>query len=482
MSTPLKNAIPAGAESDDSDDEWCIGFAPEKKSTCTEEAPHDVMHTQDNLLLLKRAISNGDTATVEHLLNNGMDVETRLSFEWTPLMCAVSVANYDLAKLLLNRGASANFSKDHWTVLMASCTASADEEKIVHCVELLLSRHADPNMVDRSQMTCLMLAARDGYSKVINLLLAYGANINLQDINGYTALAIAVQHGREGAVLKLVQLGADRTIMNKAGKIPADLAVLHNHTQISRILASSSHISTVEPFSSMEQNLSKFFMTNSESPSSKQSATKLDDLELLLHGLDLDCLTDIITDNDITWGELLTMEKEDLEKIGITDPEHQEKLLRTVQQMQLDKVDLDTLNQLGAAATGGEDFQNFLLSVQQQCCYLTETIHDVINRFPSHASQLVFSLDPKKEAQAICNELVMQTNDLHKEVTCLRNLIYKINEAEDCCRPPPPGSHGNWRMRYLTRVVLNSLKAAFLLLLYKAAGGKFYLHTYRSIY
>uniref|UniRef100_A0A665UI84 Ankyrin repeat, SAM and basic leucine zipper domain containing 1 n=1 Tax=Echeneis naucrates TaxID=173247 RepID=A0A665UI84_ECHNA len=397
------------------------------------------MHTQDNLLLLKRAISNGDTATVEHLLNNGMDVETRLSFEWTPLMCAVSVANYDLAKLLLNRGASANFSKDHWTVLMASCTASADEEKIVHCVELLLSRHADPNMVDRSQMTCLMLAARDGYSKVINLLLAYGANINLQDINGYTALAIAVQHGREGAVLKLVQLGADRTIMNKAGKIPADLAVLHNHTQVS-------HLGFV-----------RF-----------QICVVLLDSSLI--------------DNDITWGELLTMEKEDLEKIGITDPEHQEKLLRTVQQMQLDKVDLDTLNQLGAAATGGEDFQNFLLSVQQQCCYLTETIHDVINRFPSHASQLVFSLDPKKEAQAICNELVMQTNDLHKEVTCLRNLIYKINEAEDCCRPPPPGSHGNWRMRYLTRVVLNSLKAAFLLLLYKAAGGKFYLHTYRSIY
>lgn len=40
-----------------------------------------------------------------------MDVETRLGFEWTPLMCAVSVANYDLAKLLLDRGASANFSK-----------------------------------------------------------------------------------------------------------------------------------------------------------------------------------------------------------------------------------------------------------------------------------------------------------------------------------------------------------------------------------
>lgn len=40
-----------------------------------------------------------------------MDVDTKLGFEWTPLMCAVDVANYDLAKLLLDKGANASFSK-----------------------------------------------------------------------------------------------------------------------------------------------------------------------------------------------------------------------------------------------------------------------------------------------------------------------------------------------------------------------------------
>lgn len=40
-----------------------------------------------------------------------MDVETRLGFGWTPLMCAVGEANFDLAKLLLDRGANASFSK-----------------------------------------------------------------------------------------------------------------------------------------------------------------------------------------------------------------------------------------------------------------------------------------------------------------------------------------------------------------------------------
>lgn len=41
----------------------------------------------------------------------GLDVEMRLDFGWTPLMCAVSVADYNVAELLLERGADASFHK-----------------------------------------------------------------------------------------------------------------------------------------------------------------------------------------------------------------------------------------------------------------------------------------------------------------------------------------------------------------------------------
>lgn len=40
----------------------------------------------------------------------------------------------------------------------------------------------------RSQMTSLMLAARDGHSKVLNLLVSHGAEVNAQDSNGYTVI------------------------------------------------------------------------------------------------------------------------------------------------------------------------------------------------------------------------------------------------------------------------------------------------------
>ncbi|KAG7214426.1 hypothetical protein INR49_006383 [Caranx melampygus] len=562
MSSFMEYAFPAGEERDASDEEWDVDCCQEdRKSSHVKYV--DAVVPEDNVSVLKKAIS-------------GMDVETRLSFDWTPLMGAVSVANYDLAKLLLDRGARANFSKDNWTVLMASCTAPASEDKVARCVELLLSRNADVHMTDRSQMTCLMLAAREGYSKVINLLLSRGANINAQDVNGYTALSIAAQCGREEAVLKLLQLGADKTIRTKSGQSPVDLAHTFKHTQIVRILTSSPQAldgasllkTTSEHPSSMERTgttslrpvcvcrplldiqcsgpvqqvllnhcstrpfwLVRGFILRNESVVFKSecelsallSAIKLDDLELLLHGLNLGYLADTMTvhlleaegsgaavksfdsvtaercflshaqENDITWSYLLTMEKEDLEKIGITNPEHQQRLLSALQQMHLDTVDLDTIRQLGADASGygttsagpagpSEDLHNFLISVQQQCCYLTETIHDIINRFPRHTSQLVFSVDPNKEAQTVCNKLVIQTKDLQKEVTCLHDLIGQLNEAEDCCRPPRPGSRGNRRMRYLKRVVLSAVGATVFMMLYKAACWKVYLPVYRRVF
>ncbi|KAM4734537.1 ankyrin repeat, SAM and basic leucine zipper domain-containing protein 1 [Anableps anableps] len=461
-------AFPAGDESDGSNDEWDIGSFSENKTSGIKDLSSPELGGDSSISVLKKAISEGDTDTVKHLLDNGMDVETRLGFGWTPLLYAVSVGNYNLAKLLLDRGASANFSKDCWTVLMASCTASTSEDKIAHCVELLLSRSADPNVVDRSQMTCLMLAARDGYSKVISLLVSHGAEINVQDSKGYTALSLAVEHGKEDVVLKLLQLGADKTIRTKTGKSPADLAALFKHTQIARILASSSQLSAVPASTSMEETLSKLFKTNSDAPFSKESATKLDELELLLHGLNLGYLTDIMTENEITWSYLLTMEEEDFDKIGITDPVDQQKVLSALQQMHLDKVDLDKI-QLGTGENGSEDLQNFLLSVSHQCCYLTETLQDVISRFPRQASQLVISLDPKKEAQTVCNQLVVQTKDLQKEVTCLHNLLCQMDAARDCCQLPQPESHKRTRTWCVTGVGLSMLGAALVLFLFTSS-------------
>lgn len=39
----------------------------------------------------------------------GISIETSFQFGWTPLMCAASVANFAVVRLLLDRGANACF-------------------------------------------------------------------------------------------------------------------------------------------------------------------------------------------------------------------------------------------------------------------------------------------------------------------------------------------------------------------------------------
>ncbi|ROL43260.1 Protein Wnt-2 [Anabarilius grahami] len=492
MLNEIGYAFPAGDESDGSNDEWDIGYSDNKKKTCAEFSAQAHVNGEDKVSTLKRAITAGNVDLVRELLDGGLDVETRLGFGWTPLMCAVHVAHYELAELLLDHGASANFSRDNYTVLMAACTAtSASEEMICRCVALLLSRNADPNICNRSSMTCLMLAARDGYCQLINLLVSHGAELNFQNENGHTALIIAVQYGHQGAVLKLLQLGADKSIKTKSGKTAADMAKVFNYPEISRIFDSPELSAANANAQSKAEALFKFLKQNPHS-ACKESCSKLSDVELLLHGLNLDYLSDIMVDHDVTWSDLLIMEKGDLEKIGVTDPEDQKKILSAMEQMHLDKVDLDTLTPLNNIDSGIHALIQFDGSAHGACwdgginpalSRPTRAYHSFSHRktnkvtLRAHLSVLekivtpqrltvfttgsdrvlgeengclgkcsvkitlstsggmceplqefeivVLTCDPKKEAQALCTELVTQTGDLQKEILCLKTLLSK---------------------------------------------------------
>ncbi|XP_029951641.1 ankyrin repeat, SAM and basic leucine zipper domain-containing protein 1 [Salarias fasciatus] len=466
------HAIPAGQESDSGDD-FDMGDQLHENSAELIQAED----TEDTLRM-KAALMRGDTKTVAQLLDKGMDVETGLACGWTPLMYSVSAVHCEMTKLLLDRGASANSSKEDRTALMMCCTASATEDSIASCMELLLTRNADPNVVDRSGTSCLMMAARNGHSSVVNLLVSRGADIDLSNGEGYTALSVAVQYNRVEVVLKLLQLGADQTIRTRAGKSAALLAAELRRTQISRILSSS--LGAGPDQDSREELLSRFL--NSSAPSSAVSANKLSEVELLLHGLQLGHLVDVLNEHDVTWSDLVSMNEDDLQKVGIGDPSDQQKVLSTVKLMTLDQVDLDTISQLDTSTLGSEDLQNFLLGVSQQCCSLTEVLQDTIRHFPQQASQLVFSLDPKKEARALCRQLIVQASDLQKEATCLHNLLCQMADSTDAGLPGPgPGPAP--RGRSLTRVAVTMLaSASVLLLLCRAAGGNAGCFLSRSLH
>ncbi|KAK2096494.1 Ankyrin repeat, SAM and basic leucine zipper domain-containing protein 1 [Saguinus oedipus] len=104
----------------------------------------------------KKALTTGDVSLVLELLDSDVQkgiisVDATFRYGWTPLMYAASVANAELVRVLLDRGANASFEKDKQTILITACSAHGSEEQILKCVELLLSRNADPNAACRAE-------------------------------------------------------------------------------------------------------------------------------------------------------------------------------------------------------------------------------------------------------------------------------------------------------------------------------------------
>ena len=65
---------------------------------------------------------------MEALLDSGISVDSSFRCGWTSLMYAASVANVQMAHLLLDRGANASFDKGKQTIVMTACSARGSEE------------------------------------------------------------------------------------------------------------------------------------------------------------------------------------------------------------------------------------------------------------------------------------------------------------------------------------------------------------------
>ncbi|XP_039617335.1 ankyrin repeat, SAM and basic leucine zipper domain-containing protein 1 [Polypterus senegalus] len=419
-------AFAAGLESEESDDDYDIEiFCQSGKQVSKVHSP---MKNDEHTL--KMALSSGDIGLVESLLNDGMNIESQVVFGWTPLMCAVNASHFELTQLLLDRGANANASKDKYTALMAACTASGLEEKIVKCVELLLLRNADPNVSNNALMTPLMFASRDGYIQVITLLVSHGAELDSQDQRGYTALLYAAHYGKECAVLELLKLGANPLIKTNDGRTAADVAKGGGHVQIFKTLM------TQQKTLNVNDDLSKKKMLHSIIHNDNGKVQNIKERCVDQKTLDLECFAESILETDVSISKLLTMTKEDLGEMGITDPEQQNAALALVEKINFEQIEPSKFLDLQNTDQSNEHLLSFLKGLDQQCTSLTDTLYVVVKRFPKSSEEIVLDRDPEKELLLMSDRLVLQYENLYKEMICLRNVIYKTSKKNDPCEVP----------------------------------------------
>uniref|UniRef100_A0A8D2JLL9 Uncharacterized protein n=1 Tax=Sciurus vulgaris TaxID=55149 RepID=A0A8D2JLL9_SCIVU len=127
-----------------------VAVADREESSNIEDDGCQIGYLDPASQKLKRPLPTEEkNETFKKLLDSGISVHSSFRYGWTPLMYAASIANVEMVQLLLDRGANASFDKGKQTVLMTTCSACGSEEQILKCVELLLSRSADPNVTCR---------------------------------------------------------------------------------------------------------------------------------------------------------------------------------------------------------------------------------------------------------------------------------------------------------------------------------------------
>ncbi len=164
-------------------------------------------------------------AVLKEMLERGMTLDNhKLS---TYLFSACRSGNADVARLLIQHGADANFIFKGQTPLIASSQKSA-----VDVVDVLLELGADPNLMPPGGKPPLSIACHNGRIDTVQRLLDHGADPNLQNREGITPL-MAASHGAEkGIVLRLVSHGADFRIANVNGATALSIACQKGNNEI----------------------------------------------------------------------------------------------------------------------------------------------------------------------------------------------------------------------------------------------------------
>uniref|UniRef100_H3CQR3 Ankyrin repeat and kinase domain containing 1 n=1 Tax=Tetraodon nigroviridis TaxID=99883 RepID=H3CQR3_TETNG len=187
--------------------------------------------------LLHYTITSKDTASVEHVLNLGADVNATTVRGYTALIIAVLHRLYDIISLLLEHGALVGHGdEDQWTALHFAAQNGDDRT-----VRLLLDKGATPDTREKAGWMPLHLACQNGHEPVVRLLLSRMSEEALEEREGHgrTPLHLACVYGHLSIAKLLLSQGADPTATDSSFSTPLHLSAAEGHNRVVRQLLKS---------------------------------------------------------------------------------------------------------------------------------------------------------------------------------------------------------------------------------------------------
>jgi len=156
-------------------------------------------------------VIKGNITEVQRLLDAETNLELKDQNGYTPLMHAVKQQNPQMVEMLANFGANVNISDD----LEDTALVWASSMNNFEIVKILLEKGADP---DKGNFTPVMWSAFHGNVQMLKLFLEYRANLNSRTHEGWTALMWTAEKGNIQAMWELLRRGAKVNMQNNTGQ------------------------------------------------------------------------------------------------------------------------------------------------------------------------------------------------------------------------------------------------------------------------
>ncbi|WP_265034973.1 MULTISPECIES: ankyrin repeat domain-containing protein [unclassified Wolbachia] len=126
----------------------------------------------------------------------------------------------------------------NYTFIILKCNLLliAAENGYEKVVRYLTKNGANVNVQDEWEKTSLHYSAQHGHTQVVEVLLEEGAGVNAQDEDKGTPLHYAAKHGHTKTVKLLLKNGANINLQDEGGRTPLHYAAEHGHIKTVKLL------------------------------------------------------------------------------------------------------------------------------------------------------------------------------------------------------------------------------------------------------
>ncbi len=187
----------------------------------------------NDIVRLITATYQSDYKVVQNLLNLGVDVDSTINDNWTPLLIASNFGDYEMIKLLIENGANVNVQLQDGTSAIFLASALGN----IQIVKLLIDNKIDINHKHVSGHNSLMIAIKRHHSDIANELILNGIDIDAFSWEeGENALSLAVINDNIEITKLLLESGVKVNQLTQGYFTALDLCTIENKKAFSNLL------------------------------------------------------------------------------------------------------------------------------------------------------------------------------------------------------------------------------------------------------